>query len=151
MTVHRHGSMQNETGDKRLQPPQVLSYPRVLIQCRPALLTEGQNIVLLKATGWLAGTKQAMLNHLSHSSLDNTSRVTNNPGTNPCIGVVSLVPIDETLASGEPGMRRPRAAQNDIVLPIKEVCRVRWVKTHRLKTGVGLQCRTCPFPHAAER
>lgn len=82
----------------------------------------------------------------SHSTLLN---VPNNPGSNPGVRVLPLVPIHEALPPRDPRVRGPTATKNHVVLSIKEVSRVARVQLHRLEPLVLGEVGGGPLPDAA--
>lgn len=78
-----------------------------------------------------------------------TLHIPNKPGTNPGVGILPLVPVHKALPPRNARVRRPRATQNNIVLAVEEVGRVRGVQGHGLEALVGEQGRAGPLPRAA--
>ena len=70
---------------------------------------------------------------------------TNEPCSCPCIGIVSLVPVDESLAAGDAWMGSPGSAEDDIVLSIEEVTCISRVQVHGFESLELRQCRAGPF------
>lgn len=78
-----------------------------------------------------------------------SNHIANKPGTSPRIRIVALVPIDKAATASNARVRRPRAAQHNVVLAVEKVGRVGRVQRHGLEPLVPGERRARPLPHAA--
>ena len=65
--------------------------------------------------------------------------ISDEPGSAPHIRVVTLVPVDEALPTGNARYRGPTAAEADIVLAVEKVSGVARIEVHGLETRVWSQ------------
>src|ERR1700685_2716880 len=63
--------------------------------------------------------------------------------------IVWLEPVTKR-TSQHAGSRAGRATLHYVVLTIKKISRISWIKGHRLKSGKGLEHRASPFPSVAD-
>lgn len=61
-----------------------------------------------------------------------------------------MVPVHKALPSRNSRMRSPTATKHDIMLAVKEICRVGRVKSHWLEPSMLLQHSASPLPNTAQ-
>ena len=75
--------------------------------------------------------------------------VADQSGCAPDVWIVSLIPVDEALTSGDARNSRPASSEAYVVLAVEEVCRISWVEIHGFESLMSSQWRARPFPETS--
>lgn len=117
--------------------------PRKRLSCRVSRVVFWTGTDLFSRIYTVDDAQEAKLEASQY--LNHTSQIPHYPRSGPNIGIVALVPIDEALPARNTRHGRPTATEDDIVLAIVKVGRVRWVQRHGLEAGCFCQRRGGPF------
>lgn len=100
-------------------------------------------------------TIQSRLSNSSHSSCHQVPipthllNIPHQPRSNPSIRIIPLIPIHKAPAPRNPRVCRPRTTQHNIMLIVKEICRIQRIQLHWFEPVMSTQRGRGPFPYAS--